>query len=123
IANFRTSATSKRDLVARFFSRGSSTSAFYTLSLHDALPISTLSVPPFAFPTFCKTYLEKAHCRLPLFLSTRTCWPGRTSVKRVRSEEHTSVLQSPCNLVCRLQLEKKKRSSITCVKGSLRTLA
>src|SRR5256885_8169587 len=35
----------------------------------------------------------------------------RTSVRRVprcRSEEHTSELQSPCNLVCRLLLEKKK---------------
>src|SRR6266566_5636038 len=31
----------------------------------------------------------------------RTCWP--------RSEEHTSELQSPCNLVCRLLLEKKKK--------------
>src|SRR2546426_8082141 len=30
---------------------------------------------------------------------------------RQRSEEHTSELQSPCNLVCRLLLEKKKRSS------------
>src|SRR5256885_9172513 len=30
-----------------------------------------------------------------------------------RSEEHTSELQSPCNLVCRLLLEKKKRSSIS----------
>src|SRR5256885_12680331 len=34
--------------------------------------------------------------------------PQRT--RRVRSEEHTSELQSPCNLVCRLLLEKKKRS-------------
>src|SRR5256885_10615273 len=31
--------------------------------------------------------------------------------RRVRSEEHTSELQSPCNLVCRLLLEKKKRLS------------
>src|SRR5256885_10538739 len=31
---------------------------------------------------------------------------------RGRSEEHTSELQSPCNLVCRLLLEKKKKSSI-----------
>src|SRR5256885_10561804 len=30
---------------------------------------------------------------------------------RVRSEEHTSELQSPCNLVCRLLLEKKKRDT------------
>src|SRR5256885_6866963 len=32
-----------------------------------------------------------------------------TSQKMVRSEEHTSELQSPCNLVCRLLLEKKKK--------------
>src|SRR2546426_3877362 len=34
-----------------------------------------------------------------------------TAAKEGRSEEHTSELQSPCNLVCRLLLEKKKRSS------------
>src|SRR2546426_11856487 len=35
---------------------------------------------------------------------------GRSDVRRVpRSEEHTSELQSPCNLVCRLLLEKKKK--------------
>src|SRR5256885_6202516 len=34
---------------------------------------------------------------------------GRTEVKYSRSEEHTSELQSPCNLVCRLLLEKKKK--------------
>src|SRR2546426_2607907 len=33
--------------------------------------------------------------------ATKRAWPGR-------SEEHTSELQSPCNLVCRLLLEKKK---------------
>src|SRR2546426_5724039 len=39
--------------------------------------------------------------------------PGRTAVVfygRSRSEEHTSELQSPCNLVCRLLLEKKKNN-------------
>src|SRR6266850_4067703 len=34
-----------------------------------------------------------------------------TGVAQVRSEEHTSELQSPCNLVCRLLLEKKKMTS------------
>src|SRR5256885_10782211 len=34
---------------------------------------------------------------------------SETSVEDVRSEEHTSELQSPCNLVCRLLLEKKKK--------------
>src|SRR3989454_4724491 len=41
--------------------------------------------------------------------------PGRVrklaAVRRLRSEEHTSELQSPCNLVCRLLLEKKKRTT------------
>src|SRR2546426_1981795 len=32
-----------------------------------------------------------------------------------RSEEHTSELQSPCNLVCRLLLEKKKKHKSTCI--------
>src|SRR2546426_4514672 len=32
---------------------------------------------------------------------------------RIRSEEHTSELQSPCNLVCRLLLEKKKKQGCT----------
>src|SRR5688500_19199850 len=35
--------------------------------------------------------------------------PAERDVSRRRSEEHTSELQSPCNLVCRLLLEKKKR--------------
>src|SRR2546426_7294184 len=34
------------------------------------------------------------------------------SMRRTRSEEHTSELQSPCNLVCRLLLEKKKKTEI-----------
>src|SRR5256885_13116248 len=37
------------------------------------------------------------------------------SGKRIRSEEHTSELQSPCNLVCRLLLEKKKTIFLTFV--------
>src|SRR5256885_10694352 len=35
-----------------------------------------------------------------------------------RSEEHTSELQSPCNLVCRLLLEKKKKPAISPVTGA-----
>src|SRR5256885_8670069 len=38
----------------------------------------------------------------------RDAHPPRRGVERLRSEEHTSELQSPCNLVCRLLLEKKK---------------
>src|SRR5256885_9985352 len=36
-----------------------------------------------------------------------------------RSEEHTSELQSPCNLVCRLLLEKKKRPTTTSTRTNL----
>src|SRR2546426_7680508 len=39
------------------------------------------------------------------------CWRP-TSVAVERSEEHTSELQSPCNLVCRLLLEKKKHDAV-----------
>src|SRR5256885_10315664 len=38
--------------------------------------------------------------------------PQRRALQRLRSEEHTSELQSPCNLVCRLLLEKKKKNTI-----------
>src|SRR5256885_6137224 len=37
---------------------------------------------------------------------------GSSQLKNGRSEEHTSELQSPCNLVCRLLLEKKKKNNI-----------
>src|ERR1039457_970812 len=42
---------------------------------------------------------------------------------RVRSEEHTSELQSPCNLVCRLLLEKKKNSIINILSSPHRLLS
>src|SRR5688500_19699228 len=41
------------------------------------------------------------------------CGSRRNAISRARSEEHTSELQSPCNLVCRLLLEKKKRITKT----------
>src|SRR2546426_3195420 len=41
---------------------------------------------------------------------TRSSCSGRRASKPARSEEHTSELQSPCNLVCRLLLEKKKKT-------------
>src|ERR1039457_1732357 len=69
-----------------FFFNDTATTEIYTLSLHDALPI----------------------CRLD--------WHGPVHPRQApatradRSEEHTSELQSPCNLVCRLLLEKKKKT-------------
>src|SRR2546426_8922989 len=43
-----------------------------------------------------------------------TAYGAHTSHRWVRSEEHTSELQSPCNLVCRLLLEKKKKKHLPC---------
>src|ERR1035438_10894913 len=69
-----------------FFFNDTATTEIYTLSLHDALPIS--------FRHFFKVEFEKR------FHISRYC---------PRSEEHTSELQSLRHLVCRLLLEKKKK--------------
>src|SRR2546426_2667114 len=46
-----------------------------------------------------------------MFDSPRPVDPAAPMSLSVRSEEHTSELQSPCNLVCRLLLEKKKKKN------------
>src|SRR2546426_12561521 len=81
-----------------FFFNDTATTEIYTLSLHDALPI-------------CSARATAAAVATPsCWTSTTSAWPCwmRRSAERMRSEEHTSELQSPCNLVCRLLLEKKK---------------
>src|SRR5256885_17239645 len=45
--------------------------------------------------------------------AARTRWSSTCTPPPTRSEEHTSELQSPCNLVCRLLLEKKKKQNTT----------
>src|SRR5437867_9236625 len=74
-----------------FFYNDTAPTEIYTLSLHDALPISTARA---GRPN------DHAHRR-----RRRRHRPPATS----RSEEHTSELQSPYDLVCRLLLEKKKQ--------------
>src|SRR5258708_31723240 len=79
-----------------FFFNDTATTEIYTLSLHDALPIWT-TTPSCAGVTWAKTFA---------LLSTS---PASTVLPPLsRSEEHTSELQSPDHLVCRLLLEKKK---------------
>src|SRR4051794_41336567 len=73
-----------------FFFNDTATTEIYTLSLHDALPISTGS------STSNSVLLDVGWA------------PSIESSRRLRSEEHTSELQSPVHLVCRLLLEKKK---------------
>src|SRR5207249_10907555 len=94
----------------------------YTLSLHDALPISDrlpararreraalrhlLVASKLAPPARLRGHLRPQHHRRQR-LDLRG-GPGRERRARRRSEEHTSELQSRFDLVCRLLLEKKK---------------
>src|SRR5215216_2291319 len=85
------------DLIARVagdvvFFNETATTEIYTLSLHDALPICRRRAPPPA-----PAQSESAAARR-----------GGAGVEG-RSEEHTSELQSPDHLVCRLLLEQKKK--------------
>src|SRR5947207_14388928 len=73
-----------------FFFNDTATTEIYTLSLHDALPISFSGAPVSAQLSRWREEVERA----------TFVW---------RSEEHTSELQSHSDLVCRLLLEKKKK--------------
>src|SRR6266487_7103137 len=73
-----------------FFFNDTATTEIYTLSLHDALPIWPRSSGP---PT--------------------SWWPRSARRTSSRSEEHTSELQSPVHLVCRLLLEKKNHTTLS----------
>src|SRR2546428_8425316 len=87
-----------------FFFNDTATTEIYTLSLHDALPIWPGPRPSLLFDH--STWLLTARCgSAPSMASDST---NRTEPRRVRSEEHTSELQSRSDLVCRLLLEKKK---------------
>src|SRR5579859_6790181 len=75
-----------------FFFNDTATTEIYTLSLHDALPISSA-------PTGSRSKTApRPACRM------------RSAVRR--SEEHTSELQSQSNIVCRLLLEKQKKIAL-----------
>src|SRR5256885_16981581 len=87
-------------LLLFFFFNDTATTEIYTLSLHDALPIYSNQVQ------------IKYNTLQPQTLNGTTDDPRvRQLLLLARSEEHTSELQSPCNLVCRLLLEKKKIST------------
>src|SRR5690242_21909233 len=81
----------RSDIILFFFFNDTATTEIYTLSLHDALPISSI------------------RRRSPTCRSRRAPCSHRAAGPR-RSEEHTSELQSHVNLVCRLLLEKKKKN-------------
>src|SRR2546427_6789550 len=87
-----------------FFFNDTATTEIYTLSLHDALPISgaagAVAIDP--EPPGWRQALGALHMghAQHIVLGFDARW---------RSEEHTSELQSQSNLVCRLLLEKKKK--------------
>src|SRR5258708_19116540 len=82
-----------KTLFVFFFFNDTATTEIYTLSLHDALPISILT-------QMCSSALS----------SSPAGRSGTFPNPHPRSEEHTSELQSPDHLVCRLLLEKKKKT-------------
>src|SRR5256885_10229934 len=89
-----------------FFFNDTATTEIYTLSLHDALPIfSAADVEVFG--------LRPARPVHVLHAARGSISHGHRERRSAsRSEEHTSELQSPCNLVCRLLLEKKRNYSV-----------
>src|SRR3989454_6290979 len=97
-------------ILSLFFFNDTATTEIYTLSLHDALPILPWRYLADWVRGTVRMYTESATRKRTATLNAVT---GRSAS---RSEEHTSELQSPCNLVCRLLLEKKKNQHTTTVK-------
>src|SRR5882762_12011046 len=81
-----------------FFFNDTATTEIYTLSLHDALPISRDARSQNSELDEIAAIQRQGVHRFPL------------NGRNFRSEEHTSELQSHLNLVCRLLLEKKKKN-------------
>src|SRR5690242_21193225 len=77
-----------------------------TLSLHDALPISAGSRSR-RTRRHVRYGCLAARCDAAMVRPRTGCRPADSGSGRLRSEEHTSELQSHVNLVCRLLLEKK----------------
>src|SRR5207302_3061229 len=91
--------------VGFFFFHNSATTEFYTLSLHDALPIL-----PRADQFICRSALSNRCAAHPSASATHNVLSTQ-DVICARSEEHTSELQSRENLVCRLLLEKNNTAT------------
>src|SRR2546422_4418423 len=95
-----------------FFFNDTATTEIYTLSLHDALPISSArtSSATTANPSPCSSARAASIAALS---ASRWVWRAMRAIVCARSEEHTSELQSRLHLVCRLLLEKKKKKDYT----------
>src|SRR5947209_20493801 len=96
-------------LYSLFFFNDTATTQIYTLSLHDALPISTRAW------TKERARLLVRSTRRPEYqdwFESLCLGHAMAASRHSRSEEHTSELQSRQYLVCRLLLEKKKKIKI-----------
>src|SRR5204863_9964267 len=92
-------------LAPYFFFNDTAPTEIYTLSLHDALPISAPADDEYRTAG-----------------TTISCVVLQYQLREVRSEEHTSELQSRRDLVCRLLLEKKKKTgAVTAAAGPAET--
>src|SRR2546422_6444968 len=95
-----------------FFFNDTATTEIYTLSLHDALPISEFTI-------VCERSNTGVNVIDPGKLarsSGKSALTEFATSTAFRSEEHTSELQSRLHLVCRLLLEKKKKITIIALK-------
>src|SRR5439155_24283010 len=107
---------SSHHVISLFFFHATAPTAIYTLSLHDALPIS-VSIAIGAIGRFLCGLVklafreEKALRPLEIFFAPSPALGAAFYACHGRSEEHTSELQSRGHLVCRLLLEKKKKKS------------
>src|SRR3712207_9028233 len=101
----------RRNYCRFFFFNDTATTEIYALSLHDALPIFVHDVEGdrWVDVVWWET-LEEAHAAAERAMSSGSCSP---MFALIRSEEHTSELQSRQYLVCRLLLENKKISPLT----------
>src|SRR5205807_10596186 len=104
-SSFVSLSISLPSLLSSFFFNDTAPTEIYTLSLHDALPI---------FPRQRRVVRrcgrgDRRVATAATVVRRARREDGVGDSHRCRSEEHTSELQSPCNLVCRLLLEKKKK--------------
>src|SRR3712207_9208215 len=90
-----------RQSLCFFFFNDTATTEIYTLSLHDALPILLCAEHAVA---------GVAQAGDDIGVLVQVAVERRGEDRHVRSEEHTSELQSRQYLVCRLLLEKKKKT-------------
>src|SRR2546430_12769260 len=104
-------------LLMFFFFNDTATTEIYTLSLHDALPICEAAT--ILSSSEAKSLSGLAPLRPGELAVVITSLSPLANPLLVRSEEHTSELQSQSNLVCRLLLEKKKSTTaISCMRSA-----